>query len=244
MGSCCSKTRGKKIETEIVILSGDAKWMKVIAWNECEEIKKWQNKYNFQGRLVVEECQQLIDSIENKCNGNRKREEEEDLLGAMMWLAETRNRREGHEREVERRQRAEKIAASEKEKANSEKKKSENEVLYNLYPNLPYSEKLEKLDDQVICRRRQPPPPYLPPVGPAVMQEQWIDENHAPAQHPGDLLGPLTSCSSHPSAPPPTPLPWPPAPPYHPPPPTDPHAPAQRTAGMREEPSNTRSGST
>ena len=45
---------------------------------------------------MVEECQQLIDSIENKCNGNGKREEGEDLLGAMMWLAEARNRREGH----------------------------------------------------------------------------------------------------------------------------------------------------
>nr|XP_033966108.1 protein enabled homolog [Pseudochaenichthys georgianus] len=214
MGSCCSKTRGKKIER----------------------------------RLVVEECQQLIDSIENKCNGNGKREEEEDVLGAMMWLAEARNRREGHERDVERRMRerenAEETAKSEKEKLESEEKKSENEVLYNLYPNLPYSEKLEKFDDQVICRRRQPPPPYLPPVGPAVMQEQWIDVNHGPAQHPGDLLGPLASCSSHPSAPPPTPLPWPPAPPYQPPPHTDPHAPAQGTAGMREEPSNTWSGST
>ncbi|KAF3835597.1 hypothetical protein F7725_028155 [Dissostichus mawsoni] len=69
-----------------------------------------------------------------------------------------------------------------------------------------------KLDDQVVCRRRQHPPPYLPPVGPAVMQEQWIDENHAQAQHPRDLLGPLASGSSHPSAPPPTPLPCPPAP--------------------------------
>ena len=119
--------------------------------------------------------------------------------------------------------------------------------MYNLYPNLPNAEKLEKLDDQVVCRHSKPPPPYIPPAEPDVVPEQPIDETHAlDQQYPGDFLGPQPSGLFHPSAPPPPPLPWPAAPAIYnqPPPHTDPYAPAQRTAGMGGEASNTRSAKT
>ncbi|KAG8006656.1 hypothetical protein GBF38_022602 [Nibea albiflora] len=163
MGICQSR----KIER----YSGDAKRMETLNPDNVKYLKRWQEKYDFVGRLDVKECEELVKAISEK--GKEKGKSSKDgLLQAKLWLIEARARQAGIQRK--KIEGAEKVEKKEESASEQKEAQQSRENRTNIYPVL-FSARDPQGDNEYVPYGLRPdplpypvpqPPPPAPPTAP------------------------------------------------------------------------------
>lgn len=76
---------------------GDEKFMMKFAPGSAKYLGHWRKKYDFGGKLVVGQCQTLVDQLTVKAacaKGKLKQERELQLTSAKLWLEQAQKRQE------------------------------------------------------------------------------------------------------------------------------------------------------
>ncbi|KAG7513252.1 pollen-specific leucine-rich repeat extensin 1 [Solea senegalensis] len=174
-------------EPDEVQYEGDAKRMGQKALDNVKYIKRWENKYGFRGKLQVEECKKLVEKIEVKSKGSKKRQKKEGYTQAKAWLDEAEARKRGMQKQKEKevRRKKEIDKREDEERKRQEKEERENEKKSNkLYPVLYSNRDKQEDDDYVPLGPHLNPPPYVNPQLPPPPAQDSASALHPPLSAP------------------------------------------------------------
>ena len=129
-------------------LKGDAKYMERIHPGSTLNLKKWQKKYGFEGKLEVKSCTSLLTKlkIEEKTGEQKEKAKEREL--AQKWLAEAHKRKKGIEKSQNKKEQSDEffVRPEDNETGPVQKRKPERQE--------------EQLTPSLRCKQHHTPPPY------------------------------------------------------------------------------------